>query len=97
VRTGAVASLAEHPIRRLYDAGVPLTVNSDDPPMFGTTMLDEHFLLANEFGFTLDDLEAINLQAIRASFLPETDRRRLDAEFRSEYARLRTSLGEQCP
>ncbi len=92
VRTGAVASLAEHPIRRLYDAGVPLTVNSDDPPMFGTTMLDEHFLLANEFGFTPGDLEAINLQAIRASFLPEADRRRLEDDFRAEYARLRTSL-----
>lgn len=94
VRTGAVASLAEHPIRRLYDAGVPLTVNSDDPPMFGTTMLDEHFLLANEFGFTPDDLQAINLQAIRASFLPEADRRRLEAEFQSEYARLRGEIAQ---
>lgn len=94
VRTGAVGSIAEHPIRRLYDAGVPLTVNSDDPPMFGTTMLDEHFLLANEFGFNLDDLEAINLQAIRASFLPDADRRRLDAEFRAEYARLRGEISQ---
>jgi len=92
VRTGAVASLAEHPIRRLYDAGVPLTVNSDDPPMFGTTLLDEHLLLSHEFGFTLDDLEAINLQAIRASFLSDAERRALDAEFRVEYARLRREL-----
>ncbi|HVB63517.1 MAG TPA: adenosine deaminase, partial [Nitrolancea sp.] len=92
VRTGAVTSLADHPIRRLYDAGVPLTVNSDDPPMFGTTMLDEHLLLANEFGFNIDDLEKINLQAIRASFLSDAERRRLDAEFRDEYARLRAEL-----
>jgi adenosine deaminase len=92
VRTGAVASLAEHPIRRLYDAGVPLTVNSDDPPMFGTTMLDEHLLLANEFDFTLDELEKINLQAIRAAFLSEPERRQLDAEFRAQYARLRSEI-----
>lgn len=92
VRTGAVASLAEHPIRRLFEAGVPLTVNSDDPPMFGTTLLDEHLLLANQFGFTLNDLEQINLQAVRAAFLSEAERRRLDAEFRAEYARLRREL-----
>jgi aminodeoxyfutalosine deaminase len=92
VRTGAVATFAEHPIRRLYDAGVPLTVNSDDPPMFGTTMLDEHLLLVNDFGFNTDDLEKINLQAIRASFLSDAERRRLDADFRAEYSRLRAEM-----
>ena len=92
VCTRAVASLGEHPIRRLFEAGVPITVNSDDPPMFGTTLLDEQFLLANEFGFTIDDIEKINLQGIRAAFLPEAERGRLDAEFRAEYARLRREL-----
>ncbi len=93
VCTRAVASLGEHPIRRLYDAGVPITVNSDDPPMFGTTLLDEQLLLANQFGFTIDDLETINIQGIRSAFLPESDQRRLEAEFRAEYARLRQELG----
>jgi len=38
LRTGAVASLGAHPLRRLYDAGVAVTLNTDDPAMFGTTL-----------------------------------------------------------
>jgi len=93
VCTRAVASLGEHPIRRLYDAGVPITVNSDDPPMFGTTLLDEQLLLANEFGFTIDDIERVNLQGLTAAFLPDAEKRRMASEFRAEYARLRQELG----
>ena len=88
-----MTSLGEHPIRRLYDAGVPITVNSDDPPMFGTTLLDEQLLLAKKFGFTIDDIETINIQGIRSAFLPESDQHRLEAEFRDEYSRLRQELG----
>jgi adenosine deaminase len=93
VCTRAVASLGEHPIRRLFEAGVPVTVNSDDPPMFGTTLLDEQLLLANAFEFSIDDIEKLNLQGITAAFLAEADRRRLETEFRDEYARLRAELG----
>ncbi len=88
VCTGVVGSLAEHPIRQLFEAGVPVTVNSDDPPMFGTTFLDEQLLLVYEFEFSIADIEHINLQGINASFLPEGDRRQLDAE----YVRLRHEL-----
>ena len=42
VRLGVFPSLATHPLRRLYDAGVPVTVNSDDPPLFNTTLTDEY-------------------------------------------------------
>ncbi len=93
VCTRAVASLAEHPIRRLFEAGVPITVNSDDPPMFGTTLLDEQLLLAREFGFTVDDIETINVQGIKAAFLPDLEKRHMETEFRTEYARLRAELG----
>lgn len=92
VCTRAVASLVDHPIKRLFEAGVPVTVNSDDPPMFSTTLLDEQLLLVREFAFTIDDIEKINLNGVKAAFLPEADRRRLDTEFRAEYARLRREL-----
>jgi adenosine deaminase/aminodeoxyfutalosine deaminase len=51
VCTGAVASLEEHPVRRLYDAGVPITLNTDDPAMFGTTLTREFELAREVFGF----------------------------------------------
>ena len=59
VRTGAVASLSEHPVRRLFDAGVPITLNTDDPPMFGTTLEREYQVAAEQFGFNEAELRAV--------------------------------------
>ena len=60
LRTGAVARLEDHPVRRLFDAGVPIVLNTDDPAMFHTTLLDE-YALARRFGFT--DAELAHLAA----------------------------------
>jgi adenosine deaminase/aminodeoxyfutalosine deaminase len=70
VRTGAVATLDEHPLRRLYDAGVPLTLNSDDPPMFGTTLLNEYRVAAAQFGFTPEQLRRIARHGFLHAFDP---------------------------
>lgn len=50
VRTRAVANLDEHPLRQLVDAGLLVTINSDDPPMFGTTLNDEYAVAARLLG-----------------------------------------------
>ena len=68
LRTGAVASLAEHPVRRLYDAGVPIILNSDDPALFGCTLTSEYELAAREFGFTEDEIEGLARNAFRYAF-----------------------------
>jgi adenosine deaminase/aminodeoxyfutalosine deaminase len=52
VRTGAVASLADHPVRRLHDAGVPIVLNTDDPALFECTLAGEFAAARREFGFT---------------------------------------------
>jgi len=57
--TGVVKSLQEHPLRRLYDAGVPIVLNSDDPAMFRCTLVDEYRLAAREFGFTEAELRGL--------------------------------------
>lgn len=59
ILTGAVTSLKEHPVRRLFDAGVPITLNTDDPPMFGTTLEREYEIAAREFGFGESELSAV--------------------------------------
>lgn len=56
VETGAVSSLAAHPVRRLYDAGVPVVLNTDDPAMFHTTMNREFRVAAESFGFSRAEL-----------------------------------------
>jgi adenosine deaminase/aminodeoxyfutalosine deaminase len=67
VRTGAVASLDRHPLRILYDAGVPITLNSDDPAIFQTTLHGE-FQAARGLGFTEDELANIAANARRYAF-----------------------------
>jgi adenosine deaminase len=86
---GVAPSYAQHPFRALHDAGVTLTVNTDDPPMFGATLTGEYLALAEHGGFTLDELIALNLNAVRAAFLPDSERATLLAEFETEIARLR--------
>ena len=68
VVTGAVASLESHPVRRLFDAGVPLTFNTDDPAMFAATLSGEYELAARQFGFSELELRGIAENAFRYAF-----------------------------
>lgn len=68
VKTGAVRTLAEHPIRTLYDAGVPLTLNTDDPGIFETT-LDREFQLARTlFSFSENEIKSLKSNAEKYRF-----------------------------
>ncbi len=68
VRTGAVASLAAHPLRKLYDAGVPVVLNTDDPAMFGATLVGEYELARSAFGFSDAELAALAAGSLRYAF-----------------------------
>ena len=80
VATRAVASLAEHPLRAFVDAGVTVTINSDDPPMFGTTLNHEYAVAADLLGLDEPGLAELARAAVRASFAGEDVQRRLLAE-----------------
>jgi adenosine deaminase len=93
LRLGVYPSYAEHPLPRLYDAGVPLTINSDDPPLFNTTLNQEVALLAEPFHFDLATINDLLLNGVRHSFLPPDEKRTMQAQFREEMARLQGELG----
>jgi adenosine deaminase/aminodeoxyfutalosine deaminase len=65
VRTAAVGSLAEHPVRKLFDAGVPLILNTDDPALFECSLDGEYQLASSEFGFSREELEQVALNSVR--------------------------------
>jgi adenosine deaminase len=74
VLTGAVRSLATHPIRALVAAGVPVSVSSDDPIVFETCVTAELALLHLAHGFSWPELGALTTNAMHASFLPAGER-----------------------
>src|SRR5581483_3045571 len=81
--------LARHPIQKLLDAGLYVTLNSDDPPMFNTTLTDEYLKCAATFGWDTARCETLSLNALRASFLPAERKASLEQQFRAEFKRLR--------
>ena len=76
VRTGNCASFREHPLRRYFDAGLLVTLNSDDPAFFGSDIENEYVLAATEQGFTREELRQLAANSIAASFLPEAETQR---------------------
>jgi aminodeoxyfutalosine deaminase len=85
---GVYPDLAQHPLPALYAAGVPVTINSDDPPLFNTTLTHEVELLDSAFHFDLDTINELLLNGVRYSFLPAEQKKALEATFRAELARL---------
>ncbi|MBQ0977077.1 MULTISPECIES: adenosine deaminase [Micromonospora] len=80
VRTRAVASLDEHPLPQLVEAGLLVTINSDDPPMFGTTLNDEYAVAARLLGAGREGLAGLARNAVTASFLDPAGKQRISAE-----------------
>jgi adenosine deaminase/aminodeoxyfutalosine deaminase len=70
LRTGCCPALEEHPVRRYFDAGLMVTLNSDDPAMFESDLQDEYRLAQDSFGFTAEHLRELAANSIEASFLP---------------------------
>jgi adenosine deaminase len=68
VATGVFPSYEEHPLRRLHEAGVNLTLGSDDPPYFGSSIGGEYAVAEERFGFEEGELRSITRTAVRASF-----------------------------
>ena len=69
VLTHAVESLEAHPVRRLFDAGIPITINTDDPTVCGVTLTSEYELIHEKFGFSLKEIEQLIENARKAAFV----------------------------
>lgn len=80
VRTQQVASVEAHPVRRMLDHGVVVTINTDDPPMFGATLEGEYLAVATSLGLQRSEVATLAANGVRSSFLPESRKAELLAE-----------------
>lgn len=84
----SVPSLEEHPFDRLAEAGVEVTVNTDDPAFFDVTLNEEYRRLHRTWGYPPQRLAGFSLAAVRHAFLDEAERARLETDFRGRFARV---------
>lgn len=77
---GVVERSQSHPIRKMIDAGLYCTVNSDDPAMFSTNLTNEYLTLAKQ-GFSWEELWQLNLNTLEATFLDEVEKARYRVEW----------------
>ena len=79
--------IAEHPARSYFDQGVMITLNTDDPALFGTTLAREYQLAQDAFGFTDEHLRELARNSFEASFLPAEKKLELLSLFDAAAAR----------
>ncbi len=84
VKTKVVESIGTHPVRRYFERGVLISINTDDPKMFGNSLAEEYRALETELGFRREEIRKIILQGIESSWLTETEKRELVRTFHSD-------------
>jgi len=85
IQTGVTHAFAQHPLRDLFHLNVPVTINTDDPSISDTTLTDEYMVTVHAMGFSILDIQRTILNAARAAFLPEDDKRALIKRFESYF------------
>ena len=83
VRTGVCRAFIAHPLRAYFDAGLLVTLNSDDPAFFGSNVENEYRLAQELQGFTQEELKTLAANSFRASFLPETEKQKWCSQIES--------------
>ncbi len=81
-------SMQGHPLRALMDEGLTLTLNSDDPPLFNTTLTGEYLAAVDVLGLNLSELQGLVMNGIRSALLPGDRKAELLGEFQREFALL---------
>ncbi len=85
---GVAPSLDKHPLPQLLAEGLFITINSDDPPLFSTTLTDEYLNIAAIFGFDRAQIQQLVINGVRASLLPEEKRKAMEQEFKRQFVML---------
>lgn len=88
IRTQVCKTFKEHPVRNYFKEGLMVTINSDDPTMFDTSITNEYLVLIQKFGFNLEEIRKINLNSIEASFMSNNKKDLMKKTFNQEWEEL---------
>ncbi len=83
--TNSVRMIKEHPLKKLFDLGVRVTINSDDPEVLETNLNNEYYIAHEVLGMSMEDIAVCNRYAFEASFLPEEQKKRIWEKYFSNY------------
>lgn len=86
IKIGIVEDIYHHPVRDFYDKGIVVTINTDDPKMFGNSLADEYHLLFDKLNFSKDDIRNIILNGIKSSWLSQSEKHNLKDNFINDLA-----------
>jgi adenosine deaminase len=88
IKTRVCKSFKEHPVRDYFKDGLMVTINSDDPTMFDTSITNEYLVLIQKFGFSLEEIRKINFNSIQASFMTDIEKDIMKETFNQEWDKL---------
>lgn len=80
-----VKKMAEHPVREMFEKGIPVTIATDDPIFFGAELLDEYWNLYSKLHFSKKDMKQIILNSFDDSFLPEEEKESFKAKVEQSW------------
>ena len=85
IKTQVCKTFEEHPVRNYFKEGLMVTINSDDPTMFDTSITNEYLVLIQKFGFSLEEIRKINFNSIQASFMTDREKDIMKETFNQEW------------
>ena len=95
IKTQVCKSFKEHPVRNYFKEGLMVTINSDDPTMFNTSITNEYLVLIQKFGFSLEEIRKVNFNSIKASFMTDEEKDAMKGTFNKEWERLTSKYFEK--
>jgi len=88
IKTRVCKEFKEHPVRNYFKEGLMVTINSDDPTMFDTSITKEYLILIKKLGFSLEEIRKISFNSIAASFMTDKEKDSLTQIFNQEWKEL---------
>lgn len=95
IKTQICKSFKEHPVKNYFKEELMVTVNSDDPSMFDTSITNEYLVLIKKFGFSLEEIRKVNFNSIEASFMTDEEKDVMRGTFNKEWERLTSKYFEK--